>query len=236
MKIKSLEARSFRLPLDPPFNAAWDPVPRTGFTETLVILGTDEGITGYAGGAPVPDLSLLRELLVGSEVDPETIGAVLGTVDFHHGRNWTVEVAAWDALARAAERPLWQHLGGTRDRYPIYQSTGERVRPEERVARLEQSTAGGIRAAKIRFHAPDWRDDFDVVEAIRSALGNDLELMVDANQGWRMPGDLTPRWDLATARECARRSRPDSRVYWLEEPLDPAEMEWYRELRGRRCG
>ena len=53
----------------------------------------------------------------------------------------------------------------------------------------------GVKAVKIRFHHPDWRDDVRVVKAVREAVGRDLEIMVDANEGWRMAGDLEPRWD-----------------------------------------
>jgi D-galactarolactone cycloisomerase len=54
--------------------------------------------------------------------------------------------------------------------------------------------------------------------------------MVDANQGWRMPGDLEPRWDVATAAQCARALEPLG-VYWLEEPLRTDDVDGYRALR-----
>ena len=54
--------------------------------------------------------------------------------------------------------------------------------------------------------------------------------MVDANQGWRMPGDLEPRWDVATAAQCARALEPLG-VYWLEEPLRTDDLEGYAALR-----
>ena len=56
--------------------------------------------------------------------------------------------------------------------------------------------------------------------------------MVDANQGWRMPGDLTPRWDLDTALAFARElERLDA--YWLEEPLPTEDVDGYAALRRR---
>src|SRR4029450_13271905 len=58
--------------------------------------------------------------------------------------------------------------------------------------------------------------------------------MVDANQGWRIPGDLTPRWDLGTAEALARElERLD--VYCFGEPLSTDDVEGYAELR-RRTG
>ena len=70
----------------------------------------------------------------------------------------------------------------------------------------------GVRAIKIRFHHADWRRDLEVVEAVRDAVGSDLELMVDANQGWRMAGDREPRWDVATAAQCAERAGAPRRL------------------------
>jgi L-alanine-DL-glutamate epimerase-like enolase superfamily enzyme len=56
--------------------------------------------------------------------------------------------------------------------------------------------------------------------------------MVDANQGWRMPGDRRAGWDVATAAQCARALEP-LRVYWLEEPLRTDDVDGYRALRRR---
>jgi D-galactarolactone cycloisomerase len=69
-----------------------------------------------------------------------------------------------------------------------------------------------------------------VVEAVREAVGTDVELMVDANHGWRMAGDRSRRWDVATAIQCARALEPLA-VYWLEEPLPTHDVEGYARLR-----
>ena len=145
MRITGLEARRYTIPLDPPFNAAWDPQPRERFEDTIVIVDTDSGVRGYAGGAPVPDLKLLESLLVGSDLgDTRHVFEVCRTVDFHHGRNWTVEIAVHDALARANEQPLWKLLGGSREAYPAYASTGERLVAEARVERTLRWRDQGI--------------------------------------------------------------------------------------------
>lgn len=231
MKLVGLEARSYRLPLERPFLASWDPVPRDSFGETIVILATTEGVNGYCGGAPAPDVELLSSLLAGVDLtDTEHVFSVCETVDFHGGRNWTVEVAVWDLLARLAGQPLWQFLGGTSDRFRGYASSGERMAPEQRAERLAQWQEEGWTAAKIRFHHPDWREDLRTVEAARLSVGEEMALMVDANQGWRMPGDLTPAWDLTTARDCGR-ALAGLGVYWLEEPLPTSDPAGYAALR-----
>jgi D-galactarolactone cycloisomerase len=230
MRIAAIETRLYRYPLDPPFAAAWDPVPREYQDATLVIVRSDEGLEGYASGDALPDRDLLERLLVG--VDPERAGDVHGvveTVDFHHGRNWTLEVAVWDLVARAHGQPLWQLLGGRQERLFAYASSGELVPADERVRRCRALREAGVRAVKLRLHSTDWRVDLPVLEAVREAVGGGLEIMVDANQGWRMPGDLTPRWDRETAAEFAQElERLD--VYWLEEPLPTDDVEGYAEL------
>jgi D-galactarolactone cycloisomerase len=230
MRITSIETRVYRYPLDPPFVAAWDPVPRTHQDATVVIVGSDDGVEGYASGDDLPDQALLQNLLVGSDPESTNVHGILETVDFHHGRNWILEVAVWDLRGRAHRTPLWRLLGGERNRTGAYASSGELVSPEERAQRAVALRDAGVRAVKLRLHSQDWRVDLPVIEAVRDAVGADLEIMVDANQGWRMPGDMTPRWDLRTASEFAHELERLN-VYWLEEPLATDDLEGYAELR-----
>jgi D-galactarolactone cycloisomerase len=231
MRIASVETRQYSYPLDPPFVAAWDPIPREHQDATVVVIRSDDGFEGYASGDALPDRELLERLLLG--LDPtrtEVVHGICETVDFHHGRNWTLEVAVWDLVGRAQRQPVWQLLGATGESLLAYASSGELVSAEERARRCVALRDAGVRAVKLRLHSSDWRVDLPVIEAVREAVGSDLEIMVDANQGWRMPGDLAPRWDLGTAAAFARElERLD--VYWLEEPLPTEDAEAYAELR-----
>jgi len=229
VRITSIETRVYRYPLDPPFLAAWDPEPRTHQDATIVIVRSDDGIEGYASGDALPDRDLLERLLACRDLEPVDVHGILETVDFHHGRNWTLEVAIWDLVGRTLGEPLWKLLGGSDSRIGAYASSGELVSPDERVGRCLALRNAGVRAVKLRLHSTDWRIDLPVIEAVREAVGADLEIMVDANQGWRMPGDLTPRWTRGTAAELARQLEPLA-VYWLEEPLPTDDVEGYAEL------
>jgi len=229
VRITSIETRVYRYPLDPPFLAAWDPEPRTHQDATIVVVRSSDGVEGYASGDALPDRDLLERLLVGRELEPADVHGILETVDFHHGRNWTLEVAVWDLVGRTLGEPLWKLLGGSNSRIGAYASSGELVSPDERVRRCLALRDAGVRAVKLRLHSTDWRIDLPVIDAVRDAVGADLEIMVDANQGWRMPGDLTPRWTRATAAEFARQLERLA-VYWLEEPLPTGDVEGYAEL------
>ena len=231
MRIESVEVRRYGVALEPPFHAAWDPVPRARSEAALVIVRADDGTAGYASGDELPDAALLERLLVG--LDPrrtEVVRELCETVDFHGGRPWIVEVAVWDLAARALGEPLWRLLGGRSERLLAYASSGELVEPAERARRVLALREAGVRAVKIRFHHADWRDDVAVVEAVRDAVGGDVELMVDANHGWRMAGDRGRPWDVADAIQCARALEPLG-VYWLEEPLPTTDVDGYARLR-----
>ena len=83
---------------------------------------------------------------------------------------------------------------------------------------------------KLRFHRGDWRDDVKALEAVRAKVGHKLDLMVDCNQGWRLPWDTEAPWSqkdaLTVARELERLG-----IYWMEEPLHRADRAGMRELR-----
>ena len=234
MKIAAVESRRYVVPFEPPVKVAWDPVPRARQEATLVVVRSDDGVEGYAsGGDGFPDRDQLERFLVGADpLRTEIVREICETVDFHGGRPWMVDVAVWDLVGRALGLPCWRLLGGRSERLVAYASSCERVDADERVRRCVALRDAGVRAVKIRLDAHAWRDDVEVIEQVRAAVGRDLEVMVDANQGWRMPGDLAPRWDVATAAQCARLlERLD--VYWLEEPLRTDDPDGYAALRRR---
>jgi L-alanine-DL-glutamate epimerase-like enolase superfamily enzyme len=234
MRIAGVETRRYRYPLDPPFHAAWDPTPRSEIEATLVIVRSDEGLEGFAsGGDGLPDAASLERFLVG--LDPrrtEVVREICDTVDFHGGRPWAVEVAVWDLVGKALGEPLWRLLGGRSDRILAYASTGEPVESDERVRRVVALRDAGVRAVKLRLHGDDWRQSVAAVEHVRDEVGSSVELLVDANQGWRMPGDRAARWDAATASACAAQLERLG-VYWLEEPLPTDDLDGYASLRAR---
>jgi L-alanine-DL-glutamate epimerase-like enolase superfamily enzyme len=230
VRIAAIETRRYRFPLEPPLRAAWDPQPRTHQDATLVCVVADDGARGYASGDALPDAAALERLLAG--VDPfrtEVVREVCETVDFHGGRPWTLEVAVWDLVGRALGQPLWRILGGRSEALVAYASSAEPASPAERARRCVALRDTGVRAVKLRF-GDDWRAGVELVEAVRAAVGPGFAVMVDANQGWRMPGDLRPRWDVATAIACARALEPLG-VEWLEEPLRTDDVDGYAALR-----
>jgi D-galactarolactone cycloisomerase len=230
--IDAIEIHHYRLPLDPPFYAAWDPAPRTASTATLVRVragdyegvGSGDAMLGFAGH---------EKLFLGQ--DPFAIERhvqVLDNLQFHYGRMWPFEVALWDLIGQITGQPLWRLLGGRRSEVPLYASTGESMEPAARAAMVRRLRDDGFAAVKIRFHAEDLRQDLAVARAVRDAVGPEMALLVDANQAWQMPWATSSLWDFKTAVWMAD-ALAELDVYWLEEPLPRHDYEGLAALRRR---
>jgi D-galactarolactone cycloisomerase len=233
MRIERIELRRYSFPLDPPFVAAWDPTPRAAAEATLVFVHTDEGLVGIGSGDTMDGFERWTELFLGRDpLDIEHHVRVLETLAFHAARYWPLEAALWDLAGKAAGRPAAELLGGATKRLPAYASSGEAVSAEDRVERARRVREARFRALKLRIDRDRVEEGLAVVRAVREALGRELELMVDLNQGWRMPGDVRELLDreavLRLADELAELG-----IFWLEEPLPTRDLEGLRELRSR---
>ena len=104
VRITGIRLDRLVLPLDPPFPAAWDPVPRRSFAATIVRVETDEGVVGIGSGDTMDGFEAFEHLFIGD--DPLAIAhhvRVLETIDFHAGRYWPLEVALWDIIGQVAD-------------------------------------------------------------------------------------------------------------------------------------
>ncbi len=232
MKIDAIEIHHYRLPLDPPFRASWDPQPRTSHTCTIVRVragdyegvGSGDAMLGFAGH---------EHLFVGYDSFAiERHVQVLDNLQFHYGRMWPLEVALWDLMGQITGQPLWKLLGGRSQKVRAYASTGERLPAPERADSARQLREQGFPALKLRFHAADPREDLAIVRTVRETVGPEMAILVDANQGWQMPWDTSAPWDFKTALWMAD-ALAELDVFWLEEPLPRHDYYNLAELRRR---
>lgn len=233
MKITEIRLHRLTEQLDPPFFAAWDPLPRTSFPATVVELRTDEGITGYGSGDTMDGFERFTGMFVGEDLFAVTRHVrALETITFHYGRYWPLEAAIWDAIGKALGVPVSLLFGGALDRVPAYASTGEIRPPGERAESAVALAEQGFRAMKIRVRQAELDLGLAAVRAVREAVGDSMELMIDLNQSWRMPGDTRAPLDPVTVSRftdaCAELG-----VYWLEEPLPLDDAGGLSMLRGR---
>jgi mandelate racemase len=117
-----------------------------------------------------------------------------------------IDMAAWDALARAAEMPLSRFLGGGNQPVPAYFSQG--MDGLERGVELAGEAARrSFKAMKIKIGYPTLEEDIAVVRAVQEALEGRVQLFVDYNQSLSVPEAM---------RRC--RALDDLGISWIEEP------------------
>jgi len=232
MKITDVEAHLCHIPLPAPFYPSWIPgLPQMNNSFLLVRLLTDEGIDGVAASVAflgelkgVPEL--LKVFLV--ERDPykvEDFVKVFRSAKAVGVRAWFMDLALWDIIGKAAGQPVYRLMGAYRDRVKAYASTGELREPGRRVEDALAIREMGFKALKIRIRSMDPAEDLAVLEAVRDAVGPEMELMVDANQAWPIHGFADyPSWDLKKATAMAQELETLG-VHWLEEPLGMYDYE-----------
>ena len=230
-RIASIRITHHRLALEPPFHASWDSKPRQHFDATIVRVQTQDGLVGVGSGDLMVGFAGHEHLFIGE--DPlalERHYRVLSHIDFHYGRCWPLDLALWDLAGKITGQPCWKLLGGLSNRVRAYASSGVLREADTLAEAAEGYLARGFPALKIRFRRGDWRDDIRALEAVRARVGHRLELMVDCNQGWRMPWDTQAPWTLKDALTVARELEQLD-VYWMEEPLHRADYDGMRALR-----
>ena len=203
----------------------------------LIDLLTEEGITGRSYLEPyviksvrylVPALQDLGDMLKGRRLAPiELFEAARKSLHFvgYEGLSMIaasgLDMAAWDALAKAANQPLCVLLGGTVGTVKSYNSNGLWLKSPEAVATeaIELRDEGGFTGLKLRLGRERIADDLTTLGAVRKAVGDDMHLMIDFNQG-------------LTLAEALQRCHmiDDHGLTWIEEPIVYDNLDGYARL------
>lgn len=231
MKVTKAEVINSKNPiiLQEPWLAAWcapNGKPVTTFQYSLYKLHTDEGFVGigpYTGAAPSM-VEGVDPLKVGAFWEAHLSGRRSGTSGKHAAG---LEIALWDILGKAANLPLYQVLGGCSDRIPVYAATSRLLPKNRLVSLVQQIVEVGFKAVKLRLHRQDPKEDLAAVEAVRKALGDDLTILVDANQNNESNGYHF--WSRRIAGQMARELEAFD-VFYLEEPLPRTDIEGLADI------
>jgi len=235
LTLQSIRARPVVLKLKRPVVARITTL--TDWPLILIDLYTEEGVIGRAYLEPyirrsmrylIPAIHDLGEMLKGRRVAPiEFYEAARKSLHFvgYEGMSMIavagVDMAAWDALARAAGVPLCVLLGGSIGRVPAYNSNGLWLRSPNEVASeaVELRDEGGFQGLKLRLGRERLSDDLATIEAVREAVGSEMSLMVDFNQGLHF-GEALERCHAID----------DLGLAWIEEPIVYDNLEGYARL------
>jgi mandelate racemase len=235
LTVRSITARPVVLKLKRPVVARIATI--TDWPLVLIDLLTEEGITGRSYLEPyvvksmrylVPALDDLGAMLRGRPVAPiELFEAARTSLHFvgYEGLSLIaasgLDMAAWDALAKAAGQPLCVLLGGSVGPVRAYNSNGLWLQQPKAVAEeaLALRDEGGFTGLKPRLGRARMADDLATLAAVRKAIGDEIHLMVDFNQGLNLAEAL---------QRC--HAIDDHGLAWIEEPIVYDNLEGYARL------
>ena len=230
MKITQIRTQPIEIPFDKPLGTSIHRI--TSVAALLVWIDTDEGITGESylwviGKHKLPVLmEMVRSLeLVVKHRNPLDVAArfdeMWNEINFLGHKGVTIfgiaaiDWACWDIKGKALGVSLGDLLGRKRDKIPAYASGGlwTSMSITELQAEAKSFLSQGFKAMKMRVGLPDIGEDVERVAAVRETIGNDIILMVDANQGLNVTkairlGRQLEKYNLA----------------WFEEPVQAYDL------------
>jgi len=135
----------------------------------------------------------------------------------------SVNIAMWDAWGKVNNQPVWKLLGASRTEVPVYGSGGWlSYSDKELIDEVAGYKARGFQAVKIKVGAPEQGRDMHRLRLVREAVGNNIKIMMDANQGMDVPSAVK------LANEAAVLN-----IHWFEEPVHHTDFAGYETLRSK---
>ena len=209
-------------------------------TAHIVEVQTDEGITGWGECFGGGTIALANKTIVEKVIQPMILGMdpLDREVIWHkaynlmrdHGQKGMpiqslsgIDIALWDIAGKYFNVPVYKLLGGAfRERIPVY-GYGMMLQQKPNLAELfaEESAeivAKGFKATKMKIGINP-KKDLELIAAVRNSIGDDIELMVDANHAY------TTREAIPMGREMEKLG-----VAWFEEPVAPEDRQGYKAL------
>lgn len=237
MKITNVICHQLVVSVDEPFTSARGQYYKTKGALVVEIV-TDDGIIGWGdcyGPAAVSRAvieTIYKPALIG--MDPfnvEPIWEMLYNKVKDYGLSGMtisalsgVDIALWDIIGKACGQPVHRLIGGAfRSKVQAY-ATGfyfknfDRLN-EDAVEEALGYTQQGFKALKMKIGLGNHKKDISRIEAVRRAIGDDVEIMVDANHSFTVPQAIT------LGRELERLG-----VSWFEEPISPEDLDGYVEV------
>lgn len=237
LKIRELRVRAVSVPLRLPLVTSSGTIREAPLA--LIDLVTEEGVIGssylfcYTPLVLKPVTQLLANLeplLAGDTVAPLELDRklqsqfrLLGAKGLTGMAMAGIDMAAWDALAKAHGLPLARMLGGEPRQIQAYNSCGLGMIGSERAAaEAEQLLASDFKAVKVRLGYSDAKADLEVVRAVRSAIGDSAHLMADYNQALSL-SEAIKRIEALQGED----------LYWVEEPTLADDFTGHAQIRSK---
>jgi L-alanine-DL-glutamate epimerase-like enolase superfamily enzyme len=231
MKIKSIDVRVLKVPLDQPYTAAGRTVGANW--HVMAEITTEAGVAGFGYIVALNQMFVatvatatreLAPLLIGMSVaEPEAAwrklsraGDWVGPGGLLHYAIAPLDIAIWDAFGKTLNQPVSRLLGGARDRLPVYASDGfwYSLSLDDLAAAARRAYDAGFRAMKLRV-GNEAHPDGEVarVRAVRDAVGPAVDIMVDATETWSVNRAIQ-----------TGRALQDAGIIWLEDPVPHTDI------------
>ena len=237
MKIIKLQTQLVNIPLTKPIKTAIHNMQSVGCV--LVSIHSDEGIVGEGycfalNGVRIKAFNEIVQsfapMIEGQDTDfieaiweniYQSLNAV-GQKGMTIGALAAVDTALWDLQGKALNKPLHRIFGACRDRINTYASGGLWLSQDidELCTEAEGFIDQGFRSMKIRLGKPTWQEDIERVKAVRETIGNDIELLTDANQS------LNTKQAIKLGRELEAYN-----IGWFEEPVSAQNLTGHADIR-----
>lgn len=237
MKITGARTAVLRLPFDPPLRTTIHAIEAVECV--LLWLETDDGAVGEGlamtmNGRSIGALHSLTEELAQRAIGTDPHACARFWSDCWNGFNFighkglqfmaltAVDLALWDLVGKAAGKPLHHLWGASRDKVRAYASGGLWLSMDDDalVRQAGEFVAAGFTAVKMRVGSPRIADDLRRLRLVRDAIGPDVDLMVDANQGLSVKHAIR----LGRAME-------EFDLFWFEEPVAYWNLDGHRRVR-----
>ena len=239
MKITKLQTQVVNVPLDKPISTAIHAMRSVGCV--LVSVHSDTGLVGegYCFALNAVRLKAFDDIIqsftpmiVGNDADfiegiwesiYQSLNA-MGQKGMTIGALAAIDTALWDLQGKSLNRPLHRLFGACRSRIKTYASGGLWLSQsvDELTLEAQSFVDQGFRSMKIRVGKPDWREDVERVKAVREAIGDEVELLADANQS------LNTKQAIKLGRELEA-----FELGWYEEPVSAQDLVGHGEVRNR---
>lgn len=235
MKITSVEVFAVRLPLITPFIISYHTY--KDMPSIIVKVETDNGLVGYGEGTPDEHVTgetwestfkVLTELLgkvvlgmnpfqiekIHDQMDKAIYGATTAKA--------ALDIACYDIMGKATNQPIYNLLGGQfHDELEIPKVISI-LSPEEMAQEAVQAMEEGYRSLKLKV-GTDKKVDVARIRAVREAVGKDVPIKVDANQGWKNSSESM--YVLERIIDCD--------IDWIEQPVVANDIDALGEIKAK---
>lgn len=234
MKIIKATVHAVRFPLREPFIVSYATYP--DMPAVILRLETDTGLVGY--GEAVTDehvtgeyflsaYEILKHLLVPAVIgenpfDIERIhGKMNGAVSGNPAAKAAIDIACYDLMGKAAGQPVYNLIGGRAHERIEYPRVLSIEAPEIMAEKAVRAVEDGYSSLKLKVGKGDPMDDVARIKAVRKAVGPDVPIRVDVNQGWKTPGTAA----------AAIRELEGENLKWIEQPIRMGDIRGLADVR-----